>query len=214
MRELTDRQQLLLSFIEEYALDHGFPPSIREMADHMGISSTNGVNDHLKALERKGYLSREKGLKSRAIRLARPAIRAQAEARDEGAAALVPLLGRVAAGLPLISDENLESELLVDRSLLPASGKVFALRVHGDSMIGRGILDRDLVLVRSQQSAASGDMVVAMLDGEVTVKTYRRSRESVVLEPANPTFEPIVIRRRDFASASILGIVTGVLRRI
>ncbi|HUU00851.1 MAG TPA: transcriptional repressor LexA [Myxococcota bacterium] len=213
MRELTARQQQLLSFIEEYAIEHGFPPAIREMADHMGISSTNGVNDHLKALERKGYLSREKGLKSRAIRLAAPS-RAHPAERDDGAAVLVPLLGRVAAGLPVMSEENLDRELLLDRSLLPASGKVFALCVRGDSMTGRGILDGDLVLVRSQQSAVSGDIVVAMLDGEVTVKTYRRSRESVVLEPANPAFEPIVIRRRDFASASILGVVSGLVRQI
>jgi repressor LexA len=211
MKGLTDRQQQLLQFIEDHLRINGFPPSIREMADHMGIRSTNGVNDHLKALEKKGYIQRGAGLKSRAISLLSRARRASSRRPEEPVVA-IPILGRVAAGAPVLSDENYEGCISLGRSLLPAGGKLFALRVRGDSMIDKGIFDGDMVLVSSQQHADSGQIVVALVDGEATVKTFRLSKNHIRLEPANEKMEPIIVRQQD--SASILGVVTGVYRQL
>jgi repressor LexA len=213
MKGLTGRQRHLLEFIEDHVRIHGFPPSIREMADHMNIRSTNGVNDHLKALQKKGYIARGAGLKSRAISLLIPAKRTSAR-KPEEPVVTVPILGRVAAGAPILSDENFEGTISLGRSLLPANRNLFALRVRGDSMIDKGILDGDVVVVKSQPSADSGQIVVALLDGEATVKTFRRQKNHIRLEPANDNFEPIVIHRQDFAPTSILGVVTGVYRRL
>jgi repressor LexA len=213
MKGLTDRQQQLLHFIEDHLRIHGFPPSIREMADHMGIRSTNGVNDHLKALERKGYIQRGAGLKSRAISLLSRSKRAPSRRAEEPVVA-VPILGRVAAGVPVLSDENFEGSVSLGRSLLPSNRKLFSLRVRGDSMIDEGIFDGDLVLVSSQSTADSGQIVVALVDGEATVKILRRHKNHIRLEPANEKFEPIVIRSQDFTPTSILGVVTGVYRQL
>jgi repressor LexA len=213
MKELTDRQRQLLSFIEDHLHEHGFPPSIREMADHMGIRSTNGVNDHLKALERKGYISREKSLKSRAISIVASSFPGNRSVDDEPLVS-VPILGQVAAGLPVLSEENFEGNLALGQSLLPRDHKVFALKVRGDSMIEKGILDGDTVIVHSQQTADSGQIVVAMVEGEATVKTFKSSAGAIRLEPANPVFAPIVIHPKDFKTTTILGVVTGVFRQI
>ena len=152
MKELTDRQRQLLSFIEDYLHGHGFPPSIREMADHMGIRSTNGVNDHLKALERKGYIAREKSLKSRAISVIVSSFPGNRSADDEPLVP-VPILGQIAAGVPVLSDENFEGSIPLGQSLLPSDRKVFALKVRGDSMIEKGILNGDTDIDHSQQNA-------------------------------------------------------------
>lgn len=214
MKELTERQRQLLAFIEDHLHTHGFPPSIREMADAMSIRSTNGVNDHLKALQRKGYISRGMGPKSRAISLlARARTAGKASAREPVLA--VPLLGRVAAGAPILAEENVEDTIHLGRSLVKAGQqKLFALRVRGDSMIAKGILDGDIILVKSQHSADSGQIVVALVDGEATVKTFRRGKNAIYLEPANPAMKPLVIEQHEFKPTSILGVVTGVFRRI
>jgi repressor LexA len=221
MKELTSRQHQLLAFIESYIADNGYPPAIREMAEHMGIRSTNGVNDHLKALERKGYLSRRPGLKSRALRLIeRPAaaerVHPAAAEREQPAAetVAVPIVGRVAAGAPVLAEEHLEGRLELDRSLVGAGAEVFALRVQGESMIGRGILPDDIVFVRRQPSARDGQIVVALIDGEATVKTFRPAGDRIVFEPANPRWEPIEIHRSDFRQTDLLGVVTGVYRKL
>jgi len=213
MRGLTGRQRQLLEFIAGHIRENGYPPTLREMAAELGVRSPNGVNDHLKALERKGYILRQAGPKSRAISLARPVL-PPAAAGDERDTIEVPLLGRVAAGLPVLAEENFERRLHIDAGLLPASGRVFALRVHGDSMVGRGILDGDIVLVRAQSTAHSGDVVVALVDGEATVKTLRRNRQVVVLEPANPDFAPIVLDGHQARNTTIVGVVVGLWRRI
>ncbi|MBW1872348.1 MAG: transcriptional repressor LexA [Deltaproteobacteria bacterium] len=213
MKELTDRQRQLLSYIEDHLHAHGFPPSIREMADHMGIRSTNGVNDHLKALERKGYVSRERSLKSRAISVLASSFPGHRSIDDEPLVS-VPILGQVAAGVPVLSEENFEGNLPLGQSLLPRDHKVFALKVRGDSMIEKGILDGDTVIVHSQQTADSGQIVVAMVEGEATVKTFKSSSGAIRLEPANPAFKPIVIHPKDFKTTTILGVVTGVFRQI
>ncbi len=210
-KELTGRQRQLLEYIADHLRGHGFPPSIREMADHMGIRSTNGVNDHLKALERKGYLERKEGLKSRAIALTASLHPGHAEQEN---LRVVPLLGRVAAGLPMLAEENLEGEFHIGQDLLPGSGQIFALTVTGDSMIELGIHDGDTVFVRKQNQARAGEVVVALIDGETTVKTYRQTARAITFEAANPDYPDIVIPKGDFRPTDILGVVTAVFRRL
>lgn len=226
---LTDRQQQALSFIQRYIATRGFPPTLREIGEHMGIRSTNGVNDHLKALEKKGYLERE-DLKSRALRPVEPRganghpiDHDGLEPIDELAARRVsddqfvevPLLGRVAAGQPILAVEQAEQTVRIDRYFLGSNARaVFALRVKGDSMIEAGIFDDDFIFVRKQPTAERGDIVVAMIDGEVTVKYYHPEGDTIVFKPANGAMSPIVVRRRDFKSVDLLGIVVGVYRQV
>ncbi len=223
MRPLTDRQHDLLRFIENHLKERGYQPSIREMADHMGIRSTNGVNDHLKALERKGYIKRHMDSKSRAITLVeRPE---NAGPRTAGhpwervsdrvdRVVNVPLVGRIAAGKPVWAEENMEDVLCLDASLTGPHPGVFALRVTGESMVGKGILDGDYVLVKPQKTAESGRIVVALVDGEATVKTLRVRPDAVVLQPENPAMQPIEIQKDDTTSVDILGVVISVFRKI
>jgi len=210
--ELTARQKELLDFIEDHVRVQGFPPSVREMAQHMGIRSTNGVHDHIKALERKGYLLRQNTMKSRAISIARK--REAAVMVDADGVTAVPIVGRVAAGTPITAEENREGTVLLSPELLPRDQSIFALRVQGDSMIERGIFDCDLVFVRPQHTAESGQMVVALIEGEATVKTFRKAKGCVRFEPANPAWEPIVVQQQDFKDTQILGLVVGVFRQV
>jgi repressor LexA len=205
MRGLTKRQQLVLGFIQESIGERGYPPTLREIGAHFGIRSTNGVNDHLLALERKGYLRRE-DMKSRALRPTHMAVGVPRE---------VPLVGRVAAGQPILAVENLEGTLRIDSTLLPSEGPgIFALHVRGDSMVGAGILDGDIVFVRQQEDAPSGAVVVAMIGDEATVKTLQRENDRIRLQPANPAVAPIIIGRDDERSLRLLGVVVGVFRKL
>ncbi len=225
MNSLTDRQRQILEFITRRTEDQGYPPTIREIGEEMGIRSTNGVNDHLKALERKGYLRRE-GLKSRALRPVGVAKRARADSWDEHGNVLsalvpssesveVPILGRVAAGTPILADEHVEATVRIDRFFLGSTGQqVFALRVSGDSMIEAGIFDGDYIFVKKQLEAHFGDIVVAMIDGEATVKRYEPDGDVVRFVPENSSMRPIVVQKSDFRSTSILGVVCGVYRRL
>jgi repressor LexA len=210
MRELTGRQREVLAFIRSFTMRHGVPPTVREIGEKFKVTP-RAAFDHLRALERKGMLQRRHsaGRTSRALTLTEP-----------GAAAgfrPVPVLGRVAAGAPLLAEENREGELPLAPSSLPNGGEdVFALRVRGESMIDAHICDGDLVVVRRQDSAHPNDIVVAMLasdatgEGEVTVKRYLRDGSRVVLKPENPTMAPIVVdSKREFR---ILGKVIGLLR--
>ncbi|MCA9552040.1 MAG: transcriptional repressor LexA [Myxococcales bacterium] len=228
MQGLTERQRQILDFISKRIDEQGYPPTIREIGEEMGIRSTNGVNDHLKALERKGYLKRE-GLKSRALRpVASESNGAEvtplrghgnvvdAVLPNSGDIISVPVLGRVAAGSPILADENIQATVQVDSFLLGGArgSKVFALRVSGDSMIDAGILDGDYIFVRKQLEARPFDIVVAMIDGEATVKRYQPKGDVIEFVPENSTMEPIVVRKSDFRSTSILGVVCGVYRRV
>ncbi|MBK6688519.1 MAG: transcriptional repressor LexA [Deltaproteobacteria bacterium] len=229
MQGLTERQRQILEFISQRIQEQGYPPTIREIGEEMGIRSTNGVNDHLKALERKGFLMRE-GLKSRALRPVMDHV--EEGAVEEGplepnkvVATIVPtdselisipVLGRVAAGSPILADEHVEATVQIDSFFLGnrKADKVFALRVSGESMIEAGIYDGDYIFVRKQIEARSGDIVVAMIDGEATVKRYQPAGDVIRLLPENRTMAPIVIKKQDFRSTSILGIVCGVYRRM
>ncbi len=210
---LTSRQRQILAWIEAAARREGAPPTVREIGAALGMRSTGSVRTHLAALRRKGYLGAPRARRHRGIVLGRKAKPALSPvARPDPEARAVPILGRVAAGPTMLAEENLEGTLLLGQEMLPRSGDVFALRVKGESMIEAGILDGDLVLVRSQPKAEPGEIVVAMVDGEVTVKYYRPEGGRIRLEPANPAMRPILL---DAASGpvSFLGRVVGVVRQ-
>jgi repressor LexA len=198
---LTGRQREILEFIERMITD-GKSPTIREIGEQFGISSTNGVRSHLEALMKKGYIRRQ-GLISRGIELVRDL---------SGPVERVPLVGSVPAGHPIDAVENIEGEIAIDTSFLPA-GETFTLRVDGDSMRDAGILDGDYVLVKKQKSADAGDIVVAIIGEEATVKRYFPERGKVRLQPENDAFEPIWVDKNS-PQLSIAGKVVGLMRRI
>jgi repressor LexA len=200
---MTERQREILDFISRSIAKRGYPPTLREIGSHFGIKSTNGVNDHLRALEKKGYLHRE-DLKSRALR---PIV-------STGQTVEVPILGRVAAGQPLLAVRNYDDTVKVDRFFIGANREVFALRVKGDSMIEDGIFDGDYVFVRKQLQANSGETVVAMIGEEATVKKYFPEGDTIRFQPANSAMQPIYVRKRDFKSVNLLGVVIGVYRKL
>jgi repressor LexA len=210
---LTDRQRAVLDFIGHSIEERGYPPTLREIGEHMGIRSTNGVNDHLKALEKKGYLARE-DLKSRALRpLSVEGVTTLGQTVD------LPVLGRVAAGEPILAVEQAEDTVKVDRFFLgphAANRELFALKVKGDSMIEAGIFDGDYIFVKKQLAAQRGDIVVAMINDEATVKYFypEPDQEQIVFKPANARLQPIVVRRRDWKSVNLIGLVVGVYRKL
>ena len=226
---LTERQRAVLEFISHSIGERGFPPTLREIGEHMGIKSTNGVNDHLKALEKKGYLERE-DLKSRALRPLQPAHDGDVHELDDITArhlaqfpkvggdqmVEVPILGRVAAGEPILAIEQAEDTVRVDRFFLGSNREVFALKVKGDSMIEAGIFDGDFIFVKKQLSAQRGDIVVAMINDEATVKYYwpDPERDQILFKPANHRLQPIVVRKRDWKSVNLIGLVVGVYRKM
>lgn len=205
--DLTDRQRQALDYITDCLTARGYPPTLREIGEHMGIRSTNGVNDHLKALERKGYLVREE-LKSRALR--------PVDVREPREDIEIDILGRVAAGAPILAEENVIDRVVVDRYFLGAvrAKDVFGLVVRGQSMIDDGIFDGDYIFVRKQSSAETGEIVVVLIDGEATCKRFFLEADRVRLQPANSAMEPIYVSRSEFRSVDILGKVVGVYRRM
>jgi repressor LexA len=215
---------MVLDFIRQSIADRGYPPTLREIGARMGIRSTNGVNDHLRALERKGYLTRE-DMKSRALRPTGmpPSLRAGTNAGDQVPLALpandddmmdVQILGRVAAGLPLFAEEQVIDTVRIDRGLLKGGREVFGLKVHGDSMIDAGILSGDYIFVRKQLTAQRGEIVVALIGDEATVKYYFPEKDYVRFQPANKTMAPILVRAMDFKPTMLLGVVVGVFRKL
>jgi repressor LexA len=227
MDGLTDRQLEVLRFIARQIEDRGYPPTIREIGEALDIRSTNGVNDHLKALERKGYLSRDP-VKSRALIPTSAArgvlggedgdnvvsIHRASAARPGGRLVEIPIIGRVAAGQPILAQERVEDTVQVDAFLLGTNKKVYGLRVQGDSMIGDGILPGDYVFVKKQLHADDGEIVVAMIDDEATVKRVYFEGDRVRFQPSNPRMAPIYVRQSDFRSTMILGVVVGVYRKL
>jgi repressor LexA len=212
MLGLTKRQEQTLDFIRSCIEERGYPPTLREIGEHMGIRSTNGVNDHLRALERKGYLRRE-DMKSRALKLVEQSLPRSASANDDGILE-IQVLGRVAAGAPLLAEENVIDTVRVDRMLVRGGRDVFGLRVSGDSMIDAGIFSGDYIFVRKQSAAERGDIVVALIGDEATVKYYYPERDYVAFKPANSQMAPILVRATDFKPTMLLGKVIGVFRRI
>jgi repressor LexA len=213
MQGLTKRQAQTLAFIRRSIEERGYPPTLREIGEHMGIRSTNGVNDHLRALERKGYLRRE-DMKSRALKLLDDVIGQHPPQNDEDDLVEVKVLGRVAAGLPLLAEDNVIDTVRIDRMLVSGGRDIFGLRVAGDSMIEAGILSGDYIFVRKQPAADRGDIVVALIGDEATVKYYYPERDYVRFQPANAQMAPILVRATDFRPTMLLGKVVGVYRRI
>jgi repressor LexA len=223
VQKLTDRQEMVLKYIESSIAQRGYPPTLREIGNFMGIRSTNGVNDHLRALERKGYLARE-DMKSRALRPTRggvvasiggsapPALGMSLGVGDEDMVE-VPILGRVAAGQLAEALEQPSDTVRVDRVLLGGAREVFGLRISGESMINAGINDGDYVFVRKQIEAHKGDIVIALVGEEATCKYYYPEIDRVRLVPANDTMTDIIVRKDDWRSTQILGVVVGLYRK-
>ena len=215
LQPLTDRQREIYEFIRKRVTEDHRPPTVREIGEAFGISSTNGVRSVIGALIRKGYVSRSPKL-SRGLEVKSEALRAEGlfeapETESSAQSVEIPIIGRVAAGSPILAVQNLEGTVIVDRSFIASRRDVFALRVKGDSMIEAGILDGDLIFARQQQTAEDGQMVVAQIDDEATVKYFHPEPNGVRLEPANSAYKPIwVAEDRNF---SIAGLVIGVLRR-
>ena len=200
--ELTPRQRRILDFISGTVREQGYPPTVREIGEAVGLTSSSSVHAQLANLERRGLLHKDP-TKPRAMTLSEPKV--------DGV--VVPLLGRVAAGAPTLADEHVEDYLTVPTSFAHGDD-LFALKVKGDSMVGAGILDGDVVVVRSRSDAASGDIVVVLLPGpaepEATVKRLKRERNRVMLIPENPRLEPFEMD----PEGRILGTVVTVLRRL
>ncbi len=207
MREkLTPRRKDILNFISEFLEEKGYPPSVREIGEAVGFASASSVHAHLSVLARDGYILKDP-VKTRAIKVV-----LDPDDPDPEIPGLrnIPLVGSVAAGTGVLAQENIDEIIAIPESL-GGSGELFALRVRGDSMIERGILDGDIVVTRSQPDAEIGDLVVAGIpDDLATVKVFKRKGSKIILEPANPDFKPIVLPSSE---VSIYGKVISLLRR-
>jgi len=207
---LTTRQREVLEFVRQFMTKAGYPPTVREIGAHFGFVPRS-IFDHLKALERKGYLRRD-GAKSRSLQILEsgsPVIQ-QSAIRNPQSYRELPILGRVAAGLPLLSDQNLEGTSVVPGDWVNGD-EAFLLKVQGDSMIGAHICPGDQALVRRQSTAENGDIVVALLNDEATIKRIFFRPDGVVLQPENPSMTPIQVKNEK--NFQIVGKVIGILRK-
>lgn len=209
--QLTERQKNILSFIEQFRSENGYPPTLREIGKKFEIASTFGVKRHLEALVKKGFISVESNA-SRGISFLKNEHNSTFDKLDERESLFrkIPIVGRVAAGSPILAIENIEGSLVVDPSFLKKSEEYFSLKVKGDSMIEAGIFDGDFVIVSSKSEATNGDIVVAMVDDEVTVKTFEKRSNKIWLIPQNKNYSPIQVSSE--ASFSILGKVSSLIR--
>lgn len=214
-RKITKRQQQIYDFIRSYQTEKGYPPSVREMAAAVGLSSPSTVHAHLSALEAHGLIKRDK-TKPRALEVfeqeGKPDnnldISQESPVAEMRGVVSLPLVGRVAAGMPILAEQNIEDTFTVPTEIASDSSS-FILEVHGNSMINVGIYNGDYIIVREQPSAMNGDIVVAMIDGSATVKTFYKERGRVRLQPENDAMEPI------FAdNPTILGKVVALMRRL
>jgi repressor LexA len=180
MQELTAKQQQVFNFIETYLTEHGCPPTLREISEHIGIKGTATAMQHLDALERKGYISRRDG--SRGIAL-----------KQRHNSVSIPIVGTVRAGMPELATEDILGFCQIDANWLKGRGN-FILKVKGSSMIEAGIYDGDYAIIRPQQTAENGEIVVALIDGEATLKRFYREHDHIRLQPENITMSPIIVR--------------------
>ncbi|BBZ04946.1 LexA repressor [Mycolicibacterium chitae] len=210
---LTERQRTILEVIRASVTTRGYPPSIREIGDAVGLTSTSSVAHQLRTLERKGYLRRDpnrpRAVDVRGVDDAQPAVVTDVAGSDAlPEPTFVPVLGRIAAGGPILAEEAVEDVFPLPRELV-GEGSLFLLKVVGESMVDAAICDGDWVVVRQQSVADNGDIVAAMIDGEATVKTFKRNAGQVWLMPHNPAFDPIPGN-----DAAVLGKVVTVIRKI
>jgi len=211
-KELTDRQQEILSFIEQFRDENGYPPTLRQIGKQFGISSTFGVKRHMDALVKKGHILVESNA-SRGItvlsnfdRITLPAIFSDVDKYFKR----IPILGRVAAGVPITAVENHDGDVVVDPAMVKGLDTCFALKVKGDSMINAGIIEKDHVIVAAQNFAKHDDIVVALIDDEATVKRYWQKNNEIKLIPENDNYQPIEIVNKEVFH--IAGKVIGVIR--
>jgi repressor LexA len=198
--QLTDRQTRILDYIRNVTRARSYPPSVREIGEAVGLSSSSTVHNHLNQLERRGLIRRDPS-KSRTVQFVQDA---EVDKKRRNAIS-IPILGHVAAGAPILAEQNIEDHMLMSPDMAQEGN--FMLRVRGDSMINAGIFDGDLVLVRPQQEASNGTIVVALVDGDATVKRFERGNGHVKLVAENPAYEPIVT-----TNVSLVGVVRGVIR--
>lgn len=182
-KELTDKQQIILNYIREKINESGFPPTVREIGDRFGIT-VKGAYDHLKAIEKKGHIKTEQN-KSRAI-----VVLNEEGTVPASSGISIPLIGRIAAGSPILADENIEDYLTFPEEMF-GSGEFFALSVSGDSMIEGGIFDGDIAIIKKQNVANNGDIVAALLEDEATLKVFQKTSDSIRLLPKNSSYKPI-----------------------
>ena len=199
MKELTERQKEVLSFIAEYITAHSYPPAIRDIADHF-FMSVKGAHDHITALKRKGYLKQADK---------RPRTMELTHAREEDTATLmeIPVLGTVAAGQPILTEENFDGSIIMHRSMLKKNKKYFALKVRGDSMSGAGIMDNDMAIIEKQSVVRNGEIAVAVVDEAVTLKRFFKESSRIKLQSENPEYKPIF-----WQDVRILGRLTNIIR--
>lgn len=201
-QKLTAKQEQILDYLKECILKKGYPPAVREICDAVNLKSTSSVHSHLETLEKKGYIRRDP-TKPRAIEICDDSFQM---VRTEMVS--IPVLGNVAAGLPILAEQNIESYFPVPAEYIP-SGESFALRVRGDSMINVGIFNGDQIFVNACSTASNGDIVVALIDDSATVKTFYKENGHIRLQPENDTMEPIIVD-----DCQILGKVFGVFRKM
>jgi repressor LexA len=200
-RSITKRQQMILQYVVDYIQREGYPPSIREIGKEFDIGSLRGVTVHLDALERKGYISRANT--PRSIKITHPTY------QSNGKVVMLPLLGSIAAGVPMQAQEQIEDLVPVPAGMVRNIEDSFLLRVRGDSMSGEGIMPRDLVVVKPQRTANHGDLVAVLLGDEATVKRIHFGPKAVKLVASNPAYDPIEVTRED---AQIIGRIVGLIR--
>ena len=203
MKDLTKRQEKILELIAEYLQEKGYPPSYQELADRMNVRSKFAILKHINALVQKGYL--EKDSSARALRIVHPNYQPKTNNNVD-----IPLIGRVAAGSPVLAEQNVERYVPVPRALIKTEGRYFALKVRGDSMINAGIFENDLIVVNSTNRAKSRDIVVALVDDEVTVKRLMYDGKTPYLKAENPAYQDIHPK----GNWSIQGKVVGLIREI
>ena len=199
MRDLSSKQEQILHYLKTEVQKKGYPPSVREICEAVGLKSTSTVHGHLSRLEKKGLIRRDP-TKPRAIEIL--------DHSDEKEVIEIPIVGTITAGTPILAVENIEDTFPLPANYLNKNDNMFMLRVKGESMIEAGIFNRDLILVRQQSSANNGDIVVALLEDSATVKTYYKEKKYIRLQPENASMSPILVR-----DIKILGKVIGLFRK-
>ena len=202
MEALSQKQEQVFKFLVDFNEEHGFPPTIRELCDHFGFKSLNTAHFHLRSLEKKGYVKVHPG-KGRGITL----IETHSLSKRK-----IPVVGKIAAGTPVLAMENIEEFLDMDKGFFGTNDR-FAVLVKGDSMTDAHIQDGDYVIIKIQDQAENGDIVAALIDDEVTLKYFYRSKKQVRLESANPRYSPLIFKELDARSFRILGVMAGLVRK-
>jgi repressor LexA len=201
MRGLTERQKKILQVISKSVEKNGYPPTYQQLCDILNISSKNAIKKHMDALVKKGYIERDSS--PRGLKIIHPKYKPSSNSE-----LTIPLLGHIAAGFPIFAEENVEAYIPVTRQLIPREGRYYALRVHGDSMINAGIFENDLIIVKATTNANNNDIVVALLEDEVTVKRLIVDNKQIYLQAENPSYENIYPKK----AWSIQGKVVGLIR--